>query len=100
MLIKRQTDRQPTDIGGEVEKVAREEAKREKLIRMESTDTMSSARRAPTLGLPDDPEAEIDDIVAEVKKEIEERRRRGSLVQGFDVRKAVEEKLEEFQKKH
>ncbi|KAF2738652.1 MBOAT family protein-like protein [Polyplosphaeria fusca] len=100
MLIKKQSDRQPpVDVGSEVEKVAREEAKREKLVRMESTDTVGGARRAPTLGLPDDPEAEIDEIVAEVKREIDDRRRRGSLVQGFDIKKAVDQKLKEFQRK-
>lgn len=97
-LVKMQSDRAPkptVDVDG-IEKVAREEAKREKLTRMDSAGGM---KRAPTLGLPDDPEAEIDEIVAEVKREIEERKRRGSLVQGFDVRKAVDEKLKEFKKK-
>ncbi|KAF2181710.1 MBOAT family protein-like protein [Zopfia rhizophila CBS 207.26] len=82
----------------EIEKVAREEQekeRREKLLRRGSSD---GAKRAPTLGIAEDPEAEIDEIVAEVKREIEERKRRGSLVQGFDVRKAVEEKLSSLKK--
>jgi len=54
-------------------------------------------QRAPTLGLPDDPEAEVEEIVAEVRKEIEERRKRGGSV-SFDIRKAVEEKLAAMKK--
>ncbi|KAF2474141.1 MBOAT family protein-like protein [Lindgomyces ingoldianus] len=79
--------------GTVIEKVAREEQEKERrqtLLRRESSE---GVRRAPTLGIAEDPEAEIDEIVAEVKREIEERKRRGSLVQGFDVRAAVEEKL-------
>ncbi|KAF2263868.1 MBOAT family protein-like protein [Lojkania enalia] len=94
-LVKRQSTRTSSiDVSG-IEKVAREEAKRETLTRIDSTD---GVRRAPTLGIADDPEAEIDEIVLEVKKEIEDRKRRGSIVQGFDVRKAVEEKFKAFQK--
>ena len=80
-----------------IEQVAQEEvlkSKRQELQRTRSND--SGFKHAPTLGIADDPEAEIDEIIAEVKKEFEERRRRGSLVQGFDVRKAVEQKLNEF----
>lgn len=104
-LIKMQSARTPkagADVGFDVsgiEKVAKEEVTREKVLRMESTDDVTGFRKAPTLGIADDPEAEIDEIVAEVKREIEERKRRGSLVQGFDVKKAVEEKLKEFQKR-
>ncbi|KAF2659020.1 MBOAT-domain-containing protein [Lophiostoma macrostomum CBS 122681] len=91
-----------------IEKAAREEAKREGLLRRESSESVapsslaggsSAARRAPTLGIADDPEAEIDEIVAEVRREIEDRKRRGSLVQGFDVRSAVQAKFREFGKK-
>jgi lysophospholipid acyltransferase len=87
-----------------IEAAAREEAKLEGLKRRESSESVaassmsgvSSGRRAPTLGIADDPEADIDEIVAEVKREIEERKRRGSLVQGFDVRSAVQAKFREF----
>lgn len=101
-LVKRQSDRlnASTTADSNIQEVAKEEVvkdhKRRELHRTESTDP--GFRRAPTLGIADDPEAEIDEIVSEVKREIEERKRRGSLVQGFDVRKAVEEKLKEFQK--
>jgi lysophospholipid acyltransferase len=96
------TSKAGADVGFDtsgIEKVAKEEVNREKMLRRESTEDVSGMRRAPTLGIADDPEAEIDEIVAEVKREIEERKRRGSLVQGFDVKKAVEEKLKEFQKR-
>lgn len=83
-----------------IEKVAQEEVlksvKREGVHRTASTD--AHGKRAPTLGIADDPEAEIDEIIAEVKREFEERKRRGSLVQGFDVRKAVEQKIQEYKK--
>jgi lysophospholipid acyltransferase len=85
------------DDGG-IEKLAREEAKREGLVRQMSYDSVSEGKRAPTLGLPEDPEAEIDEIVAEVKKEIEDRKRRGSTLQNYDVRRAIAEKFKEFKK--
>ena len=53
----------------------------------------------PLLGIADDPEAEIDEIVAEVKAEIEQRKRRGSVMQGFDLKQAVQDKLKQFNKK-
>jgi lysophospholipid acyltransferase len=83
-----------------IERVAQEEVRKDKQRReMQRTASNESGfKRAPTLGIADDPEAEVDEIIAEVKKEIEERRRRGSLMQGFDVRKAVEQKVKEFQK--
>lgn len=96
-LVKKQSDRVANIDENGLEKVVREVAAKEKrddLLRRESTETLSSGmKKAPTLGLPDDPEAEIEEIVAEVKKEIEERKRRGSLVQGFDIQTAVKEKL-------
>ncbi|KAF2094990.1 MBOAT family protein [Rhizodiscina lignyota] len=52
-----------------------------------------SARAGTTLGLPDDPEQELQEIVAEVKKEIESRRQRGMSVD-LDVKKVVQEKLD------
>ncbi|KAF2004373.1 membrane-bound O-acyltransferase domain-containing protein 5 [Amniculicola lignicola CBS 123094] len=102
-LQKMQSSRTPLadtalDADG-IEKLAREEAKREGLGRQKSYDDSSIHHRAPTLGIAEDPEADIDEIVAEVKREYEERKRRGSLVQGFDVKKAVEEKLKSFKKK-
>jgi lysophospholipid acyltransferase len=106
-LLARQSARvapSPADtaaFNSSIEKVAQEEVlkshKRAELQRTKSNE--SGYRRAPTLGIADDPEAEIDEIIAEVKQEFEERRRRGSLVQGFDVRKAVEQKLNEFKAK-
>ena len=104
-LVNLQQSRQPStpatpaiDVKG-IEKAAREEVQRERLLRKDSYEGDVSHRGAPTLGLPEDPEAEIDSIVQEVRREIEERKRRGSLVQGFDVKKAVQQKFREFQKK-
>jgi lysophospholipid acyltransferase len=59
----------------------------------------ASSKRAPTLGIADDPEAELDAIVAQVKREIAERKRRGSALQGFDVKTAIQEKIKEFKRK-
>lgn len=81
-----------------IEKTAREAVKLEWLQRTNSQESVASQRKVPVLGIADDPEAEIDEIVKEVKAEIEERRRRGSIMQGFDVKKAVQEKLKQFQK--
>jgi lysophospholipid acyltransferase len=82
-----------------IEKAAREAVKTETLARTNSHDSTAS-RKMPLFGISDDPEAEIDEIVREVKAEIEERRRRGSFtgMQGFDVKKAVQEKLKQFKK--
>ncbi|KAF2490243.1 MBOAT family protein [Lophium mytilinum] len=74
----------------------RNKGKIEEVVKIEQA--KERIQRAPTLGLPDDPEAEMDEIVAEVRKEIEERRKRGGSV-GMDIRKAVEEKLAEFKRK-
>lgn len=52
--------------------------------------------RPPTLGLPNDPERDFDEAVAEIKGEIESRRRRGSAVtmpSGEELKVAVEEKI-------
>lgn len=106
-LVARQAARAPPQpapssaaaLDSSIEKVAHEEvlkSVRPGVQRTASTD--AHGKRAPTLGIAEDPEAEIDEIIAEVKKEFEERRRRGSLVQGLDVRKAVEMKIQEFQK--
>jgi lysophospholipid acyltransferase len=88
------------DLDSNIERVAQEEVRKDKqrreLQRTASND--SGLKGAPALGIADDPEAEVDEIIAEVKKEIAERRRRGSLVQGFDVKKAVDQKLQEFRK--
>lgn len=56
----------------------------------------ASARAGTTLGLPDDPEVEVQEIVAEVRREIESRRQRGMSVD-LDVRKVVQEKLDGLQ---
>ncbi|KAF2715232.1 membrane-bound O-acyltransferase domain-containing protein 5 [Pleomassaria siparia CBS 279.74] len=101
-LAKLQTNRIAVYDDTGLEKVVTEEVekdRRQKMLRRESSELVNvQGKRAPTLGIADDPEAEIDEIVAEVKREIEERRRRGSLMQGFDVRKAVGEQLAKFKK--
>lgn len=101
-LQKMQAARQPSSSTEAIEKVAKEEVEAD-LKRRQSALSMSSnassVRRAPTLGIADDPEAEVDEIVREIKQEIEERRRRGSVMQGFDLKAAVREKMNEFQKK-
>lgn len=92
-LVKRQSARMALD-ESTIKKAAEEEVK---LSRTNTQDSVAS-RKHPILGIADDPEAEIDEIVREVKAEFDERRRRGSLVQGFDVKKAVQEKLKQFKK--
>jgi lysophospholipid acyltransferase len=99
-LQKLQHDRSTTT--SNIEKIVKDEADKEGhggLTKQASVISQASSRKEPVLGLPEDPEAEVDDIVREVKKEIEERRRRGSLTGGFDVKKLVDEKLKSFQKK-
>ncbi len=103
-LVQRQAARQPKAAvppsdESLIEKTAREAVEKERLQRVNSIDSDSEHRKIPVYGLPDDPEAEIDEIVSEVKAEIQERRRRGSLMQGFDVKAAVQEKLRQFQTK-
>jgi lysophospholipid acyltransferase len=97
-LTKMQADRVSEFDEQGIEKVVTQELekeRREQLLRRESVEHLGSA---PMLGIADDPEAEIDEIVAEVKREMMERRRRGSLMQGFDVKRAVEEQLKKFKK--
>lgn len=56
----------------------------------------SRAREQPVLGLPPNPGRDIEDAVNEVMREIEVRRRRGSVVampSGRELMAAVEEKL-------
>jgi lysophospholipid acyltransferase len=77
-----------------VEKVAREEMDR--ISRVNSGASTASSWKAPTLGISDDPEAEIAEIIAGVNKEIADRRRRGSMLQGFNVKQAVQQKMKEF----
>lgn len=100
-LQKMQASRQPASANDNIEKVAKEEVEAD-LKRRQSAlsinSNASSIRKAPTLGIADDPEAEVDEIVREVRQEIEERRRRGSMMQGFDIKSAVREKMKEFQK--
>jgi lysophospholipid acyltransferase len=100
-LVQRQAARAPPVSAAPIddstiEKAAREEITREKLARTNSQDSVLSTKM-PLHGIADDPEAEIDEIVREVKAEIEERKRRGSI--SFDVKKAVQEKLKQFKKK-
>lgn len=102
-LVQLQSARAPQSVAGAVdepliEKTAREEVRRERLARTQSQDSVAGHHKQPIFGIADDPEAEIDEIVKEVKAEIEERRRRGSVMQGFDVKTAVQEKLKQFQK--
>jgi len=54
---------------------------------------VKSVERMPTLGMPDDPERAVDEIVQEVKAEIERRRAEG--IQLPDVRELIRQKLEE-----
>jgi lysophospholipid acyltransferase len=103
-LVQRQSERAPTAAANTyddpaIEKATREEIQRERLARTYSADSVAGHAKMPLLGIADDPEAEIDEIVAEVKAEIEQRKRRGSVMQGFDVKKAVQEKLKQFNKK-
>ncbi|KAJ9483865.1 hypothetical protein VN97_g9519 [Penicillium thymicola] len=52
--------------------------------------------RPPVLGLPNDPERDFDEAVAEIKAEIESRGRRGSTVKmptGEELKAAVEQKI-------
>jgi lysophospholipid acyltransferase len=99
--VQRQSARVPQETYDDptIEKAAREEINMAKLARTNSTDSTASYSKMTGHGIPDDLEAEIDEIVAEVKAEIEQRRRRGSLMQGFEVKKAVQQKLAQFQKK-
>lgn len=81
-----------------IEQIAKEEIKKDNLTRTNSMASTTSSRRAPTLGIADDPEAELDAIVAQVKREIADRKRRGSALQGFDVKTAIQEKIKEFKR--
>ena len=63
---------------------------RPSLERTESKDSMRT-----TLGVPNDPEREVDEIVAEVKKEIETLKKRGVHVKGDDdVQRLVDKQVE------
>jgi lysophospholipid acyltransferase len=54
---------------------------------------IKSVERMPTLGMPDDPEKEIDEIVREVKAEVERRKKEGIKVP--DVRELITQILDE-----
>ena len=102
-LSQLQSDRVPPSVVGTIdgpliEKTAREEISRERTLRNNSHESLAGSRKVPVLGIADDPEAEIDEIVREVKAEIEERKRRGSVMQGFDVKRTVQEKLKQFRR--
>lgn len=54
--------------------------------------------KMPVLGMSDDPSRDIDEVVAEIKQEVDTRRRRGSKIEmpsGESLRRAVEQKLKE-----
>lgn len=56
--------------------------------------------RVPLMGLPDDPELEIDEAIAEVKAEIAKRKQSGQGPPGpQEVRQWVEEKVKELKKR-
>ncbi|KAL5114533.1 Lysophospholipid acyltransferase [Pleosporales sp. CAS-2024a] len=99
-LVQLQTARAPQASTTSVDESAIERAAREelKLTRATSQDSVAS-KKMPLHGISDDPEAEIDEIVREVKAEFDLRRRRGSVVLNFDVKKAVQEKMRQFKKK-
>ena len=62
------------------------------LQRSASQETISQ----PLMGLPSDPQRDIDEAVKEIKEEVELRRRRGtsvSMPQGIELKHAVEDKL-------
>jgi len=98
-LLQMQSARQPAATSVSIEQLAKEEVEQD-LKRRQSNKSISSdassIRKAPTLGIADDPEAEVEEIVREVKREIEERRRRGSLMQGLDVKKLVHQKMRDY----
>jgi lysophospholipid acyltransferase len=65
---------------------------RPNVVRSTSTDSLHE----PTLGLPNDAIKEFDEVVQEIKAEIESRRRRGSVVTmptGAELKAAVEGKI-------
>lgn len=65
---------------------------RPQVARTASTETVYP----PDLGLPNDPERDFDEIVAEIKSEIDTRTRRGSTAKmptGDDLKAAVEAKI-------
>ena len=84
-LIQRLSDRnndskQKMQVGSDMDKKEKEE------------------RGYPLQGLPSDFTAEVDEVVEEIKREVEARRRKGSvnvgMPKGEEMRKAVEERLE------
>lgn len=84
------------DIETTIEQLAREEAEVQLSQQRQEHEQAALLKGAPVLGLPDDMEADVDQIVEEVRREIAERKRRGSLKSGVrpvDVKRAVDEKL-------
>lgn len=66
---------------------------RDTLRRTVSTDWVNKEReRRIMLGIPDDPQQEVEDIINEVKAEIESRNQKGQSIPA-DIRKLVEEKV-------
>jgi len=82
-----------------IETIAKEEFKKDNLSRTSTSSSTASGRKAPMLGIADDPEAELDGVVAQVKRDIAERKRRGSTFQGFDVKTAIQQKIKELKSK-
>ena len=84
-LIQRLNERNNNDnkqkmqVGSEVDRVEKEE------------------RAYPLQGLPSDFTAEVDEVVEEIRREVEARRRKGSvnagMPKGDEMKKAVEERL-------
>lgn len=64
--------------------------------RTKSVESIKREEENNILGVPNDPERELNEIVREVREEIESRQRRGSSVENLDVRKLVEEKWNEL----
>ena len=82
-----------------IETIAKEEFKKDNLSRTSTSSSTASGRKTPMLGIADDPEAELDGVVAQVKRDIAERKRRGSTFQGFDVKTAIQQKIKELKSK-
>jgi lysophospholipid acyltransferase len=73
-------------------KQVKRRSSRPRMARSVSTESIPPT----TLGLPNDPEQDLDEVVQEIKSEIESRRRRGSVVTmptGEELKIAVEQKI-------
>ena len=61
-------------------------------VRYDELRDKESLRHGPALGLPDDPGKDLDEIMDELRREVEERRRKGMSI-GEGLREAVNEKV-------